>query len=80
MALKTVTDLSQTESGGDSGSEGEGTGDNYSCVSLLPRKNARASLRRSCAHDDKERRCMADSSDATEHSVPPSKTKHAEAR
>ncbi len=35
-ALKATAELSQTESGEDSGSEGEETGDNYSCLSLLP--------------------------------------------
>ena len=35
-ALKTAAELSQTESSEGSGSEGEETGDNYSCLSLLP--------------------------------------------
>jgi hypothetical protein len=35
-ALKAAAELSQTESGEDSGSEGEETGDKYPCLSFLP--------------------------------------------
>jgi hypothetical protein len=35
-ALKAAAELSQAESGEDSGSEGEETGDDYPCLSLLP--------------------------------------------
>ena len=34
--MKAAAELSQTESCEDSGSEGEETGDNYSCLSLVP--------------------------------------------